>query len=108
MCFIFPLSMNFTLIANYACVGMAYCTGAAKALVQMMAGKQPYDFFPECLEASRQRMGLAPEEDEEEDEEEVDAEEEDEVEEEVDIDESKVDIRWEDLEKDEESEWVVV
>lgn len=81
---------------------MAYCTGAAKALVHMMAGKQPYDFFPECLEASRQRMGLAPEEDSEE-EEEVDAEEE-----EVDIDESKVDIRWEDLEKDEESEWVVV
>ncbi|RPB15100.1 DAO-domain-containing protein [Morchella conica CCBAS932] len=96
------------MLAGFEGHGMAYCTGAAKALVQMMAGKQPYDFFPECLEASRQRMGLAPEEDEEEDEEEVDAEEEDEVEEEVDIDESKVDIRWEDLEKDEESEWVVV
>ncbi|KAI5839931.1 FAD dependent oxidoreductase-like protein [Morchella snyderi] len=97
------------MLAGFEGHGMAYCTGAAKALVHMMAGKQPYEFFPECLEASRQRLGLAPEEDSESDEEEVVAEEaEEEVVEEVDIDESKVDIRWEDLEKDEESEWVVV
>lgn len=95
---------------------MAYCTGSAKALVQMINSSSSqarthekrkhkvYEYFPECLEASRQRMGLAPFEPEEELDEDVDEE----VEVEVDAVDGRVDGKWEELEKDDESGWVVV
>lgn len=95
---------------------MAYCTGSAKALVQMINSSSSrakthekrkhkvYEYFPECLEASRQRMGLAPFEPEEELDEDVDEE----VEVEVDAVDEKVDGKWEELEKDDEGGWVVV
>lgn len=93
--------------------GMAYCTGSAKALVQMMSSpsqaqmlekrqRSVYEYFPECLEASRQRLGLAPFEPEEELDDDVDEE----VEVEVDVE--KVDGKWDELEKDDEGGWVVV
>lgn len=91
-------------------LGMAYCTGSAKALVQMINSstsssssqaqkrerreQSVYEYFPECLEASRQRLGLAPFEPEEE----LD----DDVDEEVEVEVDAVG------EKDDESGWVVV
>lgn len=95
---------------------MAYCTGSAKALVEMMIssssqspthGKQQssvYEYFPEWFEASRQRLGLAPSAPEEEIDDDVDEE----VEVEIDVVEEKGDAKWEELEKDEEGEWVVI
>lgn len=93
-------------------LGMAYCTGSAKALIQMINSSSSqtqthekrqhsvYEYFPECLEASRQRLGLAPFEPEEELDDDVDEE----VEVEVDAVDGKVDGKWE----DDESGWVVV
>lgn len=88
---------------------MAYCTGSAKALVQMITSSQTksqssvYEYFPECLEASRQRLGLGPLPVEEPDDD-VDEE----VEVEVDAIDDKGDVKWEELEKEDEGEWVVV
>lgn len=86
---------------------MAYCTGSAKALVQMInssgthekSQSSVYDYFPECLEASRERMGLPPLPDEDLD---------DEVDEEVDVDE-EVEVEVESKEeRDDEGEWIVI